>query len=193
MMSGFVHLLRAPWPWYVAGPLIGLLVPALLLLGNRMFGVSSSFRHICAATVPANLPYFSYDWRAERWNLWLVAGIVLGGWLAAHFLDGATAAQINPRFAGELASQGIDPRQALLPAELFGWQALHGWRGWVVMVGGGLLVGFGVRYANGCTSGHTITGIATLQRASLLASLAFFAGGLLCSWLILPLLLRGGP
>jgi len=67
-----------PWPWYVAGPLIGLIVPLLLLIGNRRFGISSSLRHACAA-LGSRLPFFQYNWRAESWNLAFVLGIVLGG------------------------------------------------------------------------------------------------------------------
>lgn len=58
------------------------------------------------------------------------------------------------------------------------------------MVIGGFLVGFGTAYAGGCTSGHAIAGLADRQAASLLAVCGFFAGGLTCTYLVLPLVLR---
>ena len=58
-----IELLKQPWAWYVAGPLIGLTVPALLIIGNKSFGISSSLRHICASCMPANIPFFKYDWK----------------------------------------------------------------------------------------------------------------------------------
>lgn len=180
--------LREPWPWYVAGPLIGLLVPALLLVGNWLFGVSSSFRHACAALLPMNAPYFRYDWRKELWYFWFVGGIVLGGWIAVHWLAGDVPADLGDGTRRWLATLGIEPGQALVPQELFGAAALTSARGWIVLLGGGFLVGFGARYAGGCTSGHSISGIATLQPASIIATLAFFGGGLAGSWLLIPLL-----
>lgn len=160
-------LLSSPWPWYVAGPLIGLMVPALLLVGNRFFGISSSFRHACAALWPAGIAYFDYDWKQEVWNLWFVGGIVVGGWLTAH---------------------GLGSPAPLLPLQWLGWPGVLSWQGLLMSVGGGLLIGFGTRYAGGCTGGHAIAGLATLQRPSLVATLAFFAGGLCVTWLALPLI-----
>lgn len=185
------EILLEPWPWYVAGPLIGLVVPMLLLIGNRPFGISSSLRHICAACVPAGLPYFKYDWKSEVWNLLFVAGIVLGGWIAAYWLVLPSApTPVAPAFVMELAKYGIDSHQGMLPRELFAWQRLATLPTLTVTVFGGLLLGFGARYAGGCTGGHAITGLATFQRASLNATLAFMAGGFLMANLILPPILR---
>src|SRR5690606_31044476 len=75
--SFMMDLIRQPWPWYIAGPLIGLTVPLLLLIGNKSFGISSSLRHVCAACVPAKIPFFSYDWKKEVWNLFFAGGIIL--------------------------------------------------------------------------------------------------------------------
>ena len=79
-----------PWPWFIAGPLIGLTVPILLILGNKSFGISSSLRHFCAACIPSKLPFFDYEWKKEVWNLFFVTGIFIGGIIAANFLGVAT-------------------------------------------------------------------------------------------------------
>lgn len=178
-----------PWPWYIAGPLIGLLVPALLILGNKNFGISSNLRHICAMCIPANIPFFKYDWRKEIWNLFFVAGVIIGGILAANFLAGKEEAKLHPELLTNLASYGIQAPKGLIPLEIFNWQGLLSLPGFIMMVIGGFLVGFGTRYAGGCTSGHSIMGLSTLQWPSLLATLAFMAGGFAMTHLLLPVIL----
>ena len=185
-----LHFLTRPWPWYVAGPLIGLVVPMLLLVGNRPFGVSSSLRHACAAVLPGRVEFFRYDWRRTGlWNLAFAAGIVLGGFLAAHVLSAGAPVAISDATKAQLAALGIRDFSGLVPRELFNWASLLTVRGFVAIVGGGFLVGFGTAYAGGCTSGHGITGLADLQVPSLIAVCGFFAGGLIATWLILPHLL----
>jgi hypothetical protein len=185
-----LNLLRGPWPWYVAGPLIGLTVPALLLLGNKSFGISSSLRHICAACIPARIPFFQYDWRKEVWNLFFVAGIAGGSFLAALLLSNPDPVEVHPALASELAGYGITRYEGLMPTELFAWDQLLSLRGLLMMVAGGFLVGFGTRYAGGCTSGHSIMGLSTLQWPSLVATCCFMAGGFLMANLILPFILK---
>ena len=182
--------LRQPWPWYVAGPLIGLTVPALLLLGNKSFGISSSLRHVCAACIPANIPFLQYDWKKEVWNLFFVAGILLGGIVAAQLLSSPAPVQVDPRLATELSGYGIHDYSNLVPADIFSWPALTSARGLVMMIGGGLLVGFGTRYAGGCTSGHAIMGLSNLQWPSLVATCCFMAGGFIMVNLVLPFIMR---
>jgi uncharacterized membrane protein YedE/YeeE len=182
--------LKQPWPWYVAGPLIGLTVPALLLIGNKKFGISSSLRHICAACLPANIHYFKYDWKKEVWNLFFVGGIFLGGIIAAQFLANPLPIQVNPSLVTELKGYGITDYTQLIPTEIFNWGSLLHIKGWLLMVVGGFLVGFGTRYAGGCTSGHSITGLSNLQWPSLVATICFMAGGFLMANLILPFILR---
>lgn len=180
--------LTRPWPWYVAGPLIGLFVPALLLLGNRQFGISSSLRHLCAAIAPARVEFFRYDWKsAGLWNLVFLAGVFVGGFIGARWL-GSGVVSITGETREVLARLGVRDFSGLAPGDLFSWSSLQTVRGLVAIVGGGFMVGFGTAYAGGCTSGHAISGLAALERASLVAVLAFFAGGLLCTYFILPLL-----
>ena len=179
-----------PWPWYVAGPLIGLVVPLLLLLAGRSFGVSSSLQHICAAWLPSWTNTLRYDWRRTGlWNLAFVAGILLGGVIAGRFLANPEPVAISDSTRSALAAMGIRDFSGLVPSDLIGWSSLLTLRGFTAMVVGGFLVGFGARWAGGCTSGHAITGLATLQAASFLAVAGFFAGGLFVAWVVLPWLL----
>jgi uncharacterized membrane protein YedE/YeeE len=184
-------LLSRPWPWWLAGPAIGLMVPLLLVLGNKLFGVSSNLRHLCAALCPpdARVEYFRYDWRRSGgWNLAFAAGVLIGGWVAGSWLAGPSPA-ISPATQAALAHLGLTTGVGLAPPELFSWRALLTLRGFVAVVVGGFLVGFGTQYAGGCTSGHGIAGLADFQLPSLIAVLGFFAGGLLCTYLVLPWLL----
>ncbi len=178
------------WPWYITGPLIGLYVPILYLLINRHFGVSSTFRDICAAVIRPSSGYFKYDWKANRWRLVFVAGTAIGGFLAGGTLRTPPGGQISGHTLAVLASLGVKDFSSLVPADLFSTGSLLTLRGILLIAVGGFLVGFGTRYAEGCTSGHSIHGIATFQRASLVATLSFFAGGLICTYFILPYILH---
>jgi uncharacterized protein len=193
-METMLESLAAPWPWYVAGPLIGLVVPILLLVGGKVFGISANLRHMCAALpAPEGLKpsFLRYDWKKSGgWNLFFIAGVALGGFLAVTFLGMPDAGQsISEATRSDLAALGIQDFSGLVPAELFTWSSLLTPAGFVVIVLGGFLVGFGARYAGGCTSGHAISGLADLQLPSLVAVLGFFAGGLLVTFGLLPLLL----
>lgn len=183
------ELLADPLPWYIAGPAIGLFVPALLIVGNRKFGVSSNLRHLCSALLPGGLEHFRYDWRRTGlWNLLFVAGTGLGGFLAAHW-GGAHDVQISEQTRLSLMNLGIHDFSGLAPREVFTWSALLTLKGFASVVLGGFLVGFGTAWAGGCTSGHAIAGLADFQLPSLIAVLGFFAGGLLSTYFILPLVL----
>ena len=109
------EILQKPWPWYVAGPLIGLTVPALLLLGNKSFGISSSLRHMCAACLPANIPFFKYDWKKEVWNLFFVGGVAIGGFVGAFVLADPNPVQVTASTAARLTEFGITDYSKLLP------------------------------------------------------------------------------
>jgi hypothetical protein len=177
------------WPWYVVGPLIGLTVTVLLIVGNKAFGISSSLRHICAACIPAKIKFFDYDWKKESWNLFFVAGILLGGVLATVFLSSDAPITVHPDLKSELEGYGITNYTGLVPLDLFNWETVFTFKGIVLMVFGGLLVGFGTRYAGGCTSGHAIMGISNLQWPSLVATCCFMIGGIVMANFILPYIL----
>lgn len=184
-----LDVVTKPWPWYIAGPLIGLTVPVLLLIGNKSFGISSSLRHICAACLPANIPFFKYDWKKEIWNLFFVTGILLGGAMAAFWLANPDPVIIHPNLAAELSDYGITDFNSMVPVDILNWSSLFTLKGLIIMVAGGFLVGFGTRYAGGCTSGHAIMGLSTLQWPSLVATCCFMAGGIIMANWILPFIL----
>lgn len=181
--------MKQPWPWYVAGALVGLTVPALLILGNKHFGISANLRHICAACIPGKVSFFKYDWKKEIWNLFFVVGIVIGGFIATTMLSNNTDIIINADLATELAGYGITDLSNLVPGDIFSFKSLFTVRGFVLMVGGGFLVGFGTRYAGGCTSGHSIMGLSTLQLPSLIATISFMVGGFLMANVFMPFIM----
>lgn len=183
-----MDILKQPWHWSIAGLLIGLIVPILLILGNKPFGISSTLRHICAACVPARITFFKYDWKKESWNLFFVLGIVLGSFLASHYLADPNPIQISSSTKADLQALGITNFQGLLPNEIFSFSQLFTLKGFFLIVFGGFLVGLGTRWANGCTSGHSKFGLSNLQLPSLIATICFFIGGLFVTHFILPLI-----
>ncbi|MBC7884081.1 MAG: YeeE/YedE family protein [Saprospiraceae bacterium] len=184
-----LQFITQPWPWYVAGPLIGLTVPALLFLGNKSFGISSSMRHVCAACFPSNIPYFTYDWKKEIWNLVFVSGILLGGILAFTLLNNHEDIVVAESLKTELSGYGINDYSSLVPVDIFNWDQIFTLKGFLMMVFGGFIVGFGTRYAGGCTSGHSIMGLSSLQWPSLVATCCFMLGGILTANFLLPFIL----
>ncbi len=184
-------MIRETWPWWIGGPLIGLVVPVVYLYGAKKWGVSSTLRHMCAATFPAGLEYFRYDWRSRgSWQLLMALGMVFGAVIASVFLASPDPIlPISERTWTALAELGLQDREGLVPSSLFSWSGLATVPGFVVIVVGGFLVGFGSRYADGCTSGHAISGLANLQLSSLAAVIGFFVGGLVVTHLLLPLIL----
>lgn len=187
-MYYLLERLQQPWPWYIGGIAIGVMVPLLLILTNEKFGISSSLRHICAATLPTKLPYFNYDWKSQSWNIVLVLGVILGSFLA-HLTVPDQQVALSAETVNDLSELGITQFSGLMPAELFSWDALANPASLMLLVVGGFLVGFGTRYANGCTSGHAIMGLSMLSTSSLIAVIGFFAGGLLMTHFLLPLIL----
>ena len=185
-----LELIRQPWHWAVAGILIGLTVPTLLIIGNKSFGISSNLRHICAACIPANIPFFKYDWKKEAWNLFFVAGVLVGGFIATHFLSNPNTIVINENTITDLKTLGVQDFSDLLPADIFKVENIFTLKGLIFFVFGGFMVGFGTRYAGGCTSGHAIMGLSTLQMPSLIATCCFMIGGFTMTHLLLPFIFK---
>ena len=181
------HILN-PWPWYISGPLIAL-VMALLLYFGKTFGMSSNLRTMCTiAGAGKYFNFFKMKWRDQFWNLTVVVGAVIGGFIATHYLSNDSVANLNPDTIIELQQMGFkDPGATLVPNEMYNLEAISSGKGLLLLIIGGLLVGFGTRYAGGCTSGHAITGLSSLQKPSLIAVIGFFIGGLIMTNLLLPL------
>jgi uncharacterized membrane protein YedE/YeeE len=183
-----LEFMKQPWPWYLAGPVIGLMVPLAMLIGNKRFGVSSSLRHICAACLPGKVEFFRYNWKKERWSLFFVLGIIIGGFLGDRLLVDYDRVDISETTLRELKELGLTNFSGFMPKEIFSWGHLLSLQGLIFIALGGFMVGFGARWAGGCTSGHSITGISNLQLVSVIATLAFFAGGLFVTHIVYPIL-----
>lgn len=189
-MNKLLDFILQPWPWYIAGPVIGLTVPTLLLIGNKSFGISSSLRHVCAACFPANISYFKYNWKKEIWNLVFVSGVLIGGIIASNFLANPNEIVISEETISDLSALGITSFSGLMPSDLFAIENIMTLKGLIFFVLGGFLVGFGTRYAGGCTSGHAIMGISNLQWPSLLATCCFMIGGFAMTLIFMPILFK---
>lgn len=177
------------WPWYISGFIIGVIMLLLIYFG-KTFGMSSNLRTMCSAFgAGKNIEFFRFDWKEQRWNLVVVLGAMLGGYIATTYLSDGSGVQLNPQTITELQQMDIDaPEGKLLPDALIGQDALQTPKILLILLLGGILVGFGTRYAGGCTSGHAITGLSNLQLPSLIAVIGFFIGGLIMSWLLLPII-----
>jgi uncharacterized membrane protein YedE/YeeE len=186
-----LDLLRAPWPWYVAGPLIGLVVPFVFWYGGKKWGVSSSLQHLCAATLPRKIEYFRYDWwKKGAWHLAMAAGMVFGGFVGGRVLSSPEhVVALSDAARARLASLGVTDFSGMVPADWFSLESMLTLPGVVLVLVGGFLVGFGARWANGCTSGHAISGLSNLQLSSLVVVVGFFIGGLISAHLLLPIIL----
>lgn len=178
-----------PWPWYVAGPLIALTM-FILLFAGKQFGMSSNLRTMCSIGGAGKAAdFFKFNWKKERWNLMVVVGAIIGGFLASNYMSNNTV-KINPKVAQQLSQDyGINSAgEAYLPPEIFGSEQLGDPFILAILILGGFLVGFGARYAGGCTSGHAISGLSNLQLPSLIAVIGFFIGGLVMVNLLYPLI-----
>ncbi len=177
------------WPWYVSGFLIGMVMLCLIYFG-KAFGMSSNLSTLCSMTgVGKRVSFFDFNWKEKRWNLVVVLGAMLGGFVAVHFMSAVSNVSINPKTIAQLSQLGIDaPDGKLLPNALFGNDIFQSPKMILLLIVGGVLIGFGARYASGCTSGHAISGLSNLQIQSLKAVIGFFIGGLITTHIILPLL-----
>ena len=185
-----MEIILSPWPWYVVGPLITLVMFLMLYFGKK-FGLSSSLRTVCAIGGAGKVvDFFKFEWKADIWNLIFIAGTIIGGFIASSYLSNGAPMQLNADTVAFLAELGVDkPGAALVPAEIFSWEMLLTGKGLIMMVLGGFLIGFGARYAGGCTSGHAISGLSNLQLPSLIAVIGFFIGGMITTYLLLPYIL----
>lgn len=184
-----MNVLFQTWPWYVSGLIIGMVMLALIFFG-KTFGMSSNLRSLCAiAGAGRVVSFFKFDWKSQQWNLAIIAGAMLGGFVAVHYMSDSTNVDINPKTIAQLEYLGIDaPNGKLMPDAMFGEEVLKSPKMIFILIVGGILIGFGSRYAGGCTSGHAISGLSNLQIPSLKAVVGFFVGGLLMAHFIFPLI-----
>jgi uncharacterized membrane protein YedE/YeeE len=178
-----------PWPWYVAGPLITLVMFLLFYFGKK-FGVSSNLETLCAIGGAGNLvDFFKFDWKKNTWNLLFILGVIIGGFITYQWLTPSEVVAINPQTIQDLSDLGFQNAGAqYLPDEIFGSDTMFSLKGFLILLIAGVLVGFGSRYAGGCTSGHGIVGLSNLELPSLLAVVGFFIGGLIMTWVLIPII-----
>lgn len=161
-----------------------------MLFFGKSFGFSSNLRTICAATgLGKSVSFFDFNWKSQLWNLVFLVGAIIGGYISHQFLSSDEPVKISTATIQDLAALGISSPVSVQPEELFSWNAIFTIKGFLILAVGGLMVGFGSRYAGGCTSGHAISGLSDLQAPSLIAVVGFFIGGLIMTHLLLPLIL----
>lgn len=182
-----MEYILSPWPWYVAGPLIALCMYLMFYFGKK-FGVSSNLETLCSIAGAGRLvDFFKFDWKANKWNLNFVAGLIIGGFIASQWLAPDQTVALNPDVIQDLSQIGIqNAGSQYLPDEIFSLDTMFTLKGILILLVAGLLVGFGARYAGGCTSGHGIVGLSNLATESFIAVAGFFIGGLVMTWFILP-------
>ncbi|MFA9191431.1 YeeE/YedE thiosulfate transporter family protein [Flavobacterium sp. FZUC8N2.13] len=184
-----MELIYHTWSWYISGFIIGLIMLILIYFG-KSFGMSSNLRTMCSwVGAGKKVTFFDFDWKSQRWNLAVVAGAMLGGFVAVNYLSHPTNVSLNAQTLFQLEQMNIDaPDGKLMPEALFSNQVFESPKAILILIIGGILIGFGSRYAGGCTSGHAISGLSNLQLPSLIAVIGFFIGGLIMAHFILPLI-----
>ena len=184
-----MEFILSPWPWYVAGPLISFVMFLLFYYGKK-FGVSSNLETICAIGGAGKLvDFFKFDWKKNSWNLLFILGTIIGGFISYQFLTPNETVALNPQTIQDLSDIGFQNAGAqYLPDEIFSLDAMFTLKGFLILIGAGIMVGFGARYAGGCTSGHAIVGLSNLELPSLISVIGFFIGGLVMTWFLLPLI-----
>lgn len=184
-----LELIQQPWTWLISGAFIASIMFLLLFFGQS-FGFSANLRTICSAAGGGKfVKFFDFNWRSQLWNLVFLLGAILGGFITHQFLSNGQPVAISQQTITDLSQLGISAPVSAQPNELFSIEAMFSLKGFLILAFGGLLVGFGSRYAGGCTSGHAISGLSNLQLPSLIAVFGFFAGGLLMTFVLLPLIL----
>ncbi len=182
------ELFLQPWPWWVSGVMISSILFLLIYFG-KSFGFSSNLSAICAAAgAGKKVSLFNYNWRSQIWNLVFLIGAITGGFIAKQFLSTDAPVAISQSTIDDLGEYGFSAPKSAQPEELYSTESALSLKGFLILALGGLLVGFGSRYAGGCTSGHAINGLSDLQIPSLIAVVGFFAGGLAMTHLLFPLI-----
>lgn len=189
-MDKLIGFIQQPWPWWVSGPLITYTMFSLIYFGKG-FGLSTNFKTVCSILGGHKVSdFFKFNWKDQIWNLIFLIGVIIGGFISNRYLTPDTTVAISVATITDLKAIGIsNPGSSYFPVEIFGAENVWSLRSFVFLVGGGFLVGFGTRYANGCTSGHAISGLSNLQYWSLIAVVGFFAGGLVTTHFVLPYLI----
>ena len=184
-----MEFITQPWPWYVAGPIIAFVMFLLFYFGEK-FGVSSNLETFCSIGGAGKfVDYFRIDWKENTWNLIFIIGAIAGGFIAANYLSPTDAVALNPQTVQDLAEIGFENAGATyLPDAIFSVETMFTLKGFAVLLIAGVMVGFGARWAGGCTSGHAIVGLSNLELPSLISVVGFFAGGLIMTWILLPLI-----
>lgn len=183
-----LELIKQPWPWYTSGIAIASIMVLLLFFG-KSFGFSSNLRTICTiAGAGKRNSFFDFDWKAQKWNLLFLLGSIIGGTVAATLLKSDAPLNLSLATIKDLKGLNIIFDGQMNPGQIFGPEFISTPKGFIILLVGGLLVGFGSRYAGGCTSGHAISGISNLQVPSLMAVIGFFIGGLAMTHFLLPLI-----
>ena len=181
-------LLQGHWPWYITGILFGLIVPLLLIVGNKPFGISKSLKDIASLLPQKRFSQIKHGVKPNVWRLYFIIGIIIGGYLAVLYLNGNATIDLSKSTISDLKHLGIANFDGLVPSQIFNWEFLLSAQGFLIMVLGGFLIGFGVRYADGCTSGHAIMGLSIFSPSSLIAVVGFFTGGLVMTHILFPIL-----
>ena len=183
-----IEFITQPWSWWVSGIVISLVMFSLLYFG-KSFGFSANLRTLCSvAGAGKAAKFFDFDWRGQTWNLVFLVGAILGGFIASSFMSNGAPPEISDSTIEDLSELGFSAPNSIQPSELFSWDAALSLKGFLILAIGGMLVGFGARYAGGCTSGHAISGISDLQIPSLIAVVGFFIGGLAMTFLVFPVI-----
>lgn len=185
-----MEFITQPWAWYIAGPMIAIIMFLLFYFGKH-FGVSSNLETFCAIGGAGKfVDYFKIDWKQNSWNLIFIAGAMAGGFIATNWLSTSDVVVLNPQTVEDLAEMGIvDAGESYLPDEIFSIETMLSVKGFFMLLIAGIMVGFGARWAGGCTSGHAIVGLSNLELPSLISVIGFFIGGLVMTWIILPLII----
>ncbi|MEZ4910266.1 MAG: YeeE/YedE thiosulfate transporter family protein [Saprospiraceae bacterium] len=181
-------ILAQSWSWWFSGFVIGSIMLLIIFFGQS-FGFSSNLRTICSIAGAGNhANFFKFNWKTQIWNLMFLLGAIIGGWIAGEFMSDGKQLELSQATISDLNSLGFQAPSDLQPKELFSLEAILSLKVFGLLGFGGLLVGFGSRYAGGCTSGHAISGISNLQIPSIIAVVGFFLGGLFMTHILFPLL-----